>query len=440
MLQLTEKGETITTMSALSSKPYKGTKDYYPEDKAIQNYIFDTWRRTVELYGYQEYGTPLLEPLEIYTAKSGQELASEQTYSFTDRGGRLVAIRPEMTPSVSRIVAEKRQELAYPARLFSIGNFMRYERPQRGRDREFWQLNVDLFGADGVAAEAETIKLVDHLMSALGASRDMYAIRVNNRKLVNFLMAKYFGLDTVAAQAMMKLFDRRDKIPEDAFFEQADEIFGDEFQDGRDKLRQILSAKSFADLPSAITESRAVDDIQQLFSYLKRLGIDNIVFDITLMRGLDYYTDMVFEVYDTDPANNRSMFGGGRYDGLVGLFGVEPLSAVGFAIGLSPIELFIQSHNLVPDTSITSELYIVVAGDGMMKAMQLADVLRARGTKVEVDVTMRKLDKQIKSADKKRARFVVFVGDQEVESGVYNVKDLTTGQARSVTENELPSL
>ena len=440
MLQLTEKGETITTMSALSSKPYKGTKDYYPEDKAIQNYIFDMWRRTVELYGYQEYGTPLLEPLEIYTAKSGQELASEQTYSFTDRGGRLVAIRPEMTPSVSRIVAEKRQELAYPARLFSIGNFMRYERPQRGRDREFWQLNVDLFGADGVAAEAETIKLVDHLMSALGASRDMYAIRVNNRKLVNFLMAKYFGLDTVAAQAMMKLFDRRDKIPEDAFFEQADEIFGDEFQDGRDKLRQILSAKSFADLPSAITESRAVDDIQQLFSYLKRLGIDNIVFDITLMRGLDYYTDMVFEVYDTDPANNRSMFGGGRYDGLVGLFGVEPLSAVGFAIGLSPIELFIQSHNLVPDTSITSELYIVVAGDGMMKAMQLADVLRARGTKVEVDVTMRKLDKQIKSADKKRARFVVFVGDQEVESGVYNVKDLTTGQARSVTENELLSL
>ena len=146
-------------MSNLSTQSYKGTRDYYPDDKRLQNYIFNTWRRTVESFGYEEYGTPMLEPLEIYMAKSGQELAGEQTYTFEDRGGRQVAIRPEMTPSISRMVAARRQELAMPTRLYSIANFMRYERPQRGREREFWQLNADLFGVDSVEADAEIIEL-----------------------------------------------------------------------------------------------------------------------------------------------------------------------------------------------------------------------------------------------------------------------------------------
>ena len=152
-------------MSTLSSQPYKGTRDYYPAEKRIQNYIFGMWRRVAENYGYEEYGAPMLEPLEVYAAKSGQELVNEQTYAFTDRGERQVAIRPEMTPTISRMVAARRQELAYPARLYSIANFMRYERPQRGREREFWQLNVDLFGADGVMAEAEIIEMGAEFMS-----------------------------------------------------------------------------------------------------------------------------------------------------------------------------------------------------------------------------------------------------------------------------------
>jgi histidyl-tRNA synthetase len=171
-------------MSNLSPLPYKGTRDYYPEDKRVQNYIFNTWRKVVESYGYQEYGTPLLEPLEVYMAKSGEELAGEQTYAFTDRGERTVAIRPEMTPSVSRLVAGRRQELAYPARLFSIANFMRYERPQRGREREFWQLNADMFGAEGPAADAEIIILAHDIMEAFGAKDDMYVVRVNDRNLI----------------------------------------------------------------------------------------------------------------------------------------------------------------------------------------------------------------------------------------------------------------
>lgn len=166
----------MTEMSLLSNQPYKGTRDWYPEDKRVQNYIFAQWKRTAEKFGYEEYGAPLLEPIEVYAAKSGQELVGEQTYRFVDRGDREVAIRPEMTPTISRMVAARRQELAYPARLFSIANFMRYERPQKGREREFWQLNVDIFGADTIYADAEIISFGATLMKEFGASDEMFKI------------------------------------------------------------------------------------------------------------------------------------------------------------------------------------------------------------------------------------------------------------------------
>jgi histidyl-tRNA synthetase len=208
-----KKGKTMS----LSSQPYKGTRDYYPEDKRLQNYIFNVWRRVSERFGYEEYGAPTLEPLDIYLAKSGQELASEQTYTFTDRGGRIVAIRPEMTPTISRMVAAKRQELAYPARLYSVANFMRYERPQRGREREFWQLNIDVFGIDTVRADAEIIVMAEAIMKEFGAKDKDFIIRVNNRLLVNFVMVHYLGLDEAQAHLMVKLFDRKDKIAEAEF-------------------------------------------------------------------------------------------------------------------------------------------------------------------------------------------------------------------------------
>src|SRR3990167_8055548 len=192
----------MTSMSSLSSQGYKGTRDYYPEDKRIQNYIFNIWKKTAESFGYEEYGAPLLEPLEVYAAKSGNELANEQTYSFIDRGDRRVAIRPEMTPSISRMVAARRQEMAYPARLYNISNYMRYERPQRGREREFWQLNADIFGAEGVVADAEIIGLCYEIMKTFGATEKMFAIRINNRKLIDTMMSSYLELDGVQSQLM----------------------------------------------------------------------------------------------------------------------------------------------------------------------------------------------------------------------------------------------
>lgn len=415
----------IATMSSLSAQPYKGTRDWYPEDKRVQNFIFDVWKKTTESFGYEEYAAPLLEPLEVYAAKSGQELVNEQTYTFTDRGDRKVAIRPEMTPTISRMVAARRQELAYPARLYSVANFMRYERPQRGREREFWQLNADLFGIDSVAADAEMIALGAQILKNFGATDDMYVVKINNRKLIHVMMHDYLGLDEVQAQLMTKLFDRKNKISSEDFRDQAIEIFGSEAAPaGLKKISELIVAKSIEELPSELQETDEIDEVKMLFSELKHAGVANARFDISLMRGLDYYTGTVFEFFDTDPENNRSLFGGGRYDGLVGLFGAEPISAVGFAPGLTTTELFLRSHNLLPELPSTTEAYIVVLTESVIKdGQKLATRLRSEGVRVELDITGRKLDKQIKTAVKKQISFIIFVGTQEVEKQVYSFKD-----------------
>lgn len=415
-------------MSSLSTQPYKGTRDYYPEDMRVRNYIFDTWRKVAQLHGYEEYAAPILEPLEIYTAKSGQELATEQTYVFTDRGDRTVAIRPEMTPSVSRMVAARRQELGYPARLYSIANFMRYERPQRGREREFWQLNTDIFGVDGVQPEAEIIAMAYEIVKAFGASDDMFQIRINNRTLINYMMGEYLGLDAVQSHLMIKLFDRKNKIPAEAFRDQVVDIFGEErASEGAAKIAKLITAKSMADLPSELRDSEAVVEVQELFSLLADAGVGNVMFDITLMRGLDYYTGTVFEVFDMHPDNNRSMFGGGRYDGLVGLFGVEPVPTVGMAPGLTPMQLFVESHKLLPEFVSTTDACIVTLGSNTLgDALKFARRLRDEGVNVEVDISGRKIDKQIKAVLKKQIPFMIFVGEDELKQQLYTFKDVAS--------------
>ena len=415
-------------MSKLSLLSYRGTRDYYPEDKRIQNYLFDTLRKAAEQFGYVEYGAPLLEPVEIYAAKSGQELVNEQTYVFTDRGDRTVAIRPEMTPSISRMVAARRQEVGLPARLYSVANFMRYERPQNGREREFWQLNVDIFGVDNLLAEFEMIRLASEMMTSLGAQSDDYIIRVNDRELDSFMMANYLGLEADDGLRMSKLLDRKDKINAEQFEEQARQIFIDaSIDDGFDKLSSLLNATSMAELPSAILQSDAVHEIQSLFSLLSSAKVANARFDITLMRGLDYYTGTVFEVFDTNPQNNRSLFGGGRYDGLVGMFGVPPIGTVGMALGATTMENFLKIHNLLPKLSSTSRVGIVSVGENLKGALKAADELRGSGINTEVDITGRKFDKQLKALDKKGVQYALIIGQEELASGIYTLKNLETG-------------
>lgn len=425
-------------MAYLSSQPYRGTRDFYPEDKRVQNYIFSTWHKIAQQFGYEEYDAPLLEPFELFAAKSGQDLVNDETYQFVDRGGRNVVIRPEMTPSVSRMVAARRQELPYPVRWYSIAPFMRYERPQRGRERQFWQLNADVFGVPSLQADAEIIAMADAIMKAFGATHKMYTIKVNSRQLINFVMAEYLQLDVIQAQLMIKLFDKKDKISHEEFRDQATEIFdADKAADGLKRIAHLLAAKSMGELPAQLLESNAVKEVQQLFTILREHEVTNAIFDISLMRGFDYYTGIVFEVFDNNPENRRSMFGGGRYDGLVGLFGVEPIATVGMAPGASTTEEFLRGHNLLPKLPSTTEVYMIVLGDALKGAQKLAQKLRSEHVNVEVDITGRKLDKQIKTAVKKHIPFMLFVGEQELEEEMYTLKDVAEEKEQKLAFEQL---
>jgi histidyl-tRNA synthetase len=412
----------------LSKQPYKGTRDYYPKDKLVQNYIFTTWRKVCESFGYEEYGAPLLEPLEIYAAKSGADLVNDETYTFVDRGDRKVAIRPEMTPSVARMIAARQQETPFPARWYSIANFMRYERPQNGREREFWQLNVDMFGVESLEADLEMLVISDRIMKTFGAKTNMYTIRINHRQLIDHMMEEYLRLDIVQAQLMTKLFDKKNKIPPEDFRGKAIDIFGPEkASEGLKKLTAIIGTKDISDLPKDIQNHSAFQNIQKLFDSLGEAGIQSAQFDISLMRGLDYYNGMVFEVFDNHPDNNRAMFGGGRYDGLTTLFGGDNIPVVGFAPGATTTELFLRSHNLLPEIRSKTNIYMIVIGeDSLSGAKKLADNLRQENLNVEVDMTLRKTEKQIKTALKKHIPYLLFVGEQELRDEQFTLKNVAS--------------
>lgn len=241
-------------------------------------------------------------------------------------------------------------------------------------------------------------------------------------------MAQYLDLDNNQAGLMVKLLDRKDKTEPEDFISQAREIFAELADEKIKKLENIIKSKTMADLPIEIKSSSVVKEIQNLFTALERSGVNNVVFDIGLMRGFDYYTGMVFEVYDTNCENSRSLFGGGRYDGLVGLFGVEPVSAVGVAPGGTTMEDFLRTHELVPNLISTTDLYIAALGDSLKEAVVLADKLREAGLNVELDLSGRKLDKQIKNVLKKDIRYMLFIGEEEVKAEIYSIKDITEAQ------------
>ena len=411
---------------SLSTQPYKGTRDFYPEDKRLQKYIFDTWRSVCELYGYEEYDAPVLEPTELYLAKGNEEIIQEQTYTFIDRGDRSVTLRTEMTPSVSRMVAAKRQELPYPLRWYSIPNLWRYERPQKGRLREFWQLNVDIFGVAGVEADQEVIQLADGIMQKFGATRDMYAIKLNSRALMNFITDEYLRLDSVQSATLIRLIDRMNKLEGAEFRGLLEAIFSPSQREAglAAKLDTILQAKKLDDLPPELMSQPATMKLAALLELLKVQGIKNAAYDPTLMRGFDYYTDIVFELFDNDPTNNRAMFGGGRYDGLVGQFGVDPVATFGFGMGDVTFQNFLKAHDLLPVSGSVTDVYVILIGDVFERSQKIIAELRSLGVNTAVDISGRKTDKQIKTALKKEVPYVLFIGEQELESEQFKLKNL----------------
>ncbi len=415
----------------------RGMRDLYPEDMRLREYIFAGWRKVVERYGYEEYMAPMLEPLEMYAAKSGEEIVNEQTYAFSDRGERKVAIRPEMTPSVTRMVAARRQDMPLPIRLYSIANFMRYERPQHGREREFWQLNFDLFGEPGIAGDTEIIHMAHDIVKEFGATDDMFTIKVNDRRLTNYIMSNYLGLDAEQGGRMIKLLDRFDKLPRETFDELAEEIIGSN-KSAVDKLAAILKVDTIDDLPAEIKSSDVLAPVREVLNNLRKLGVNNAKYDIRLMRGFDYYTGVVFEVFDEAPENRRAMFGGGRYDGLVAMFGVETLPVVGAAPGETMFGEFLRAHQLVPELSTNVSVYLLPMTDNLLlEAENYASELRKLGVNVAVDATERKLDKRIKAGIKHGVKYMVFVGESEVTAGKLQLKNVATGDQEQLSVSEI---
>jgi histidyl-tRNA synthetase len=403
----------------LSVESYKGVRDFYPEDEAVQTYLFTTMKEVAQSFGYAEYNASILEPSELYKSKGAEneEMVNEQTYTFIDRGEREVTLRPEMTPSLARMVAARRRDLAFPLRWYSIPNVFRYERPQRGRLREHWQLNVDIFGAPAPFAEAEIISVAYRIMMRLGATEKDFVIKLSSRTALDSLFAD-LGLNEEKAKAMRGLLDRKAKIPAAEFDAKAKEIAGDSFT-----------------MPEAEPE-----DVKEVRRLLAELGITNTEYDPSVVRGFDYYTGIVFEFFDTDPNNNRAVLGGGRYDNLLELFSDDPVSGIGFGMGDVTLRDFLETRNLLPAYRAPAHVYLATVQDSLIPfAMSLADELRAGNVGVEVNITDRKLADQIKTADKHAVPFLIVIGEDEAVSGSFKVRDLATGAEHTISRSGLSS-
>ncbi|MFA6278647.1 MAG: histidine--tRNA ligase [Candidatus Paceibacterota bacterium] len=413
----------------LSTDPYKGVRDFYPTDWARQMAMFARMRETLTLCGYEEYNASPLERAELYEAKTSEEIVGEQTYTFMDRGDRRVTLRPEMTPTLARMIAGKRRELAFPLRWFSIPNVFRYERPQKGRSREHYQLNVDLVGGSVNEADIEIVKIASELLKAFGAKENDFVIRMSSRTLLNAAcMAS--GLTGERTKRYLHLLDRRAKMTPTAFAAAFVAL-----TPKKDPLELI--ANSSEDPTVAIEKKKLLDLIESL----KARGVGNVVFDPSITRGFDYYTGIVFEVYDTNPTNPRSLFGGGRFDKLVALWGGDPIPAVGFGMGDITLTDFLEAHKLALDTNAGKpQLYLGTPSVSDIPAAQLfADTLRKQNCRVFVNLTDRSLGDQIKDAVKRGIPFFIAHGANEVASNTVRMKILATGEEMGLPVSEIPA-
>lgn len=421
-------------MTSLSTKPYKGTRDFYPEDMRIQKWIFGTMRDVVQRYGYQEYDGPMLESFDLYAAKTGEEIVNQQLYHFEDRGGRKVAIRPEMTPTLARMVAAKFSELPKPVRWFSFPNLWRYERPQRGRLREHWQLNVDVLGGERVLADAEILGLSVDLVRAFGGESKV-KIKINHRQLMDFFFREKLGVNSEGALRITKLVDARSKMDPEKYESGLKEV-------GL-TTKQMNQIEDFFKLTfDEVLKHHTCDgskELEDLFQFLDQSGhLKYIEFDPSVLRGLDYYTGTVFEMYDISPENNRAMFGGGRYDNLLGLFGKNQLSGVGFGWGDVTMRNFLETHGLLPEFGPSIDVLVTLPQmEVRQTAEKIAESLRRVGLKVITPLSEGKFAAQLKFADRLKTRYAVILGESELEKNHVILKDLTTGRQDEVAIQNL---
>lgn len=422
----------------LSVQPYKGTRDFYPEEMDVRNWFFGIIKETLKKFNYREYGGPMLESYDLYVAKSGEEIVNEQTYHFEDNGGRMLAIRPEMTPTVARMVAAKLGSLNMPLRWFSIPNLYRYEKPQRGRLREHWQVNVDMFGSDAIETDLELLMVASELLKSFGADETMFTIKINNRRFYNDLFETYLGLDKEGARKVSKAIDKKHKMSEESFLEYLAELGLNKEQ--IEKLNSFFKL-SLDEMIDLCPESHGAKELKELFALINEAGMSEFCeFDFSIIRGLDYYTGTVFEVYDNDVNNNRAMFGGGRYDNLVNLF-VENsnVSGVGFGFGDVTLENFLVSHNLIPEmkSSMPEVLITRFPEIPYVEYLKISKLLRENNIAVTIYTDNKKLSKQMKYAADEKYDYAIILGEDEIKAGTVVLKDLSIGENKTVTREKL---
>ncbi len=412
----------------LSKKPYRGTRDFFPTDKRKRDYLFSAMSNTAELFGYESYDGPLLEEVDLYRAKSGEELINEQIYSFTDRGEREVAIRPEMTPTLARMVAQIHKVETKPIRWYAIPNLMRYEKPQRGRLREHWQFNVDIFGAPEHAGEIEILQVAVSLMKKLGATEQHFEILLNDRRVVDALFKQAMGANDEQALKLYKIVDAAKKIGAEGVAKKVAEL--SLAANSLEIFNKYLALTSFDGLIELLKEYKQDEASQSLLKFTEKLGLMNlssyVKFDPAVVRGLDYYTGVVFEIFDKHPDNRRALCGGGAYANLLKIFNEEPVAGIGFGLGDVTMTDFLETHGLMPNFEVANNDLLIAALDeeSLTKSQLLAQELRDNGVKVICGLEPIKLKKAFPMAEKKGASFVAFIGNNEIQNQIIPIKNL----------------
>lgn len=418
----------------LSTQPYKGTRDFYPEEMRLRSWMFQKMAQVVQLFGYQEYGGPMLEPFELYAAKTGEEIVNQQLYWLVDKAERKLAVRPEMTPTLARMVAAQVHELPKPIRWYSFPNLWRYEKPQRGRLREHWQLNVDVLGGDPLLADAEILTLALNMIRAFGGEK-FVMIHVNHRKLVDHFFTNHLGLSSETALKVSKAIDARAKVGEKTYQSWLVDLGIDQKQ--QEKMEWFFNA-SFEEISQKVP-CDGLKDLCSLFEFLKDSGLGDFVkYDASVLRGLDYYTGTVFEMYDTSPENKRAMFGGGRYDNLVGLFGKAKLPGVGFGMGDVTFQNFLETHHLLPEISGQLDIFLTLPKIELRPvAERIAHSLREAQFRVMTPLNVDGFGAQLKLASKHQASFAILLGEEELKENKVILKDMKTTQQEIVSLTEL---
>lgn len=418
----------------LSNQPYRGTIDLFDQELKKRQYIFDIWRQTCLSFGFQEYLTPLLEPAIIYETKSGEDVGKKQLYTLTDLGGRRLAIRPEMTPSVLRLVSRLYPSSPKPLRLFSIANFMRNERPQKGRSREFWQLNADIFGSDSNLSDTETISLALSIMNNFQAPANSFSLYINDRRLVDQVLTDTIGLKKAQLTSTGRILDKFSKLSRPDFTQALTDLDLNSKQIDTTISFLESDANNFIDNFPQLKNNPGYQNIIQLINNLEQVPLaESVTFQPSIIRGLDYYDGMVFEVFDNHPDNKRSLFGGGRYNGLADLFGGQTIPAVGFAPGDVTTKLFLEQNNLFPQDQSSISIFLPILEQKLTQdTFSLASRLRDLDLSVTTTTEAISLTKALQQANKQEFSFIVILGEKEVEQNQITLKNLKTGQQQTL--------